>query len=287
MEKSELENETDNIKGARTEAGSLQRGLALLEILQGAQRPLVATELAEATRQPLSTVHRLMQALIQNGYVYRDASKRYFAGPKALMPLNLYHPLNILRREAHQHLRALRDQFRQTTSLIVFLGVERLAVELALENESLSPYYATHLKSFLHGAASGKILLAGLSPQARAKLLGHGPLPRATPSTITDPGALEAELEVVRKRGYAVAIDENYVGHSAAAAAIHASPTHVIGCFGLAGLTKNIGREGIHAAGEALKMTADLFSVGSSAVRAIAVFMGQGRSDSAVPPSLD
>ena len=264
---------------ARTETGSLQRGLALIEVLQAAQRPLTATELADATKHPLSTVHRLVQALIQSEYVYRDASRRYFAGPKALMPLNLYHPLNALRRDVREHLRALREQFRHTTSCIVFLGVERLVVELAVENESLSPYHATHLKSPLHGAASGKVLLASLPHAERTQLLQRAPLIKSTPNTITDLDALERELDLVRSRGFAVAIDENHVGLSAAAAPINATPSQVIGCLVLAGMSSSLSRDSVHAAGQVLKMTADLLSIGSMAVRAVGSLLGQGAGD--------
>lgn len=278
FQNSETMSETEQMsspEAGRTEAGSLSRGLALLEVLRNAQRPMSGTELAEATQQPLSTVHRLMQVLISGEYAYRHGTKRYFASPKTLVPLNLYHPLNVLRREAREHLRAMRDQFRQTASVLVFLGTERLVLELAVENDSLSPYHATHLKSPLSGAATGKVLLASLSPAERAKLLGPGPLPRPTQNSIADMAALEAELDVVRSRGFAVAIDENHIGLSAAAAPILASPGHVIGCLALAGLTSTFGRESVHAAGQVLKMTADLISLGSSAVRAIAAFGGR------------
>ncbi|HVL57747.1 MAG TPA: IclR family transcriptional regulator [Burkholderiaceae bacterium] len=259
----------------RGETGSLQRGLALVEALQMAQRPVSATELAEATGQPLSTVHRLLQVLIQQSYVLRDDNKRYLAGPKALLPLNLYHPLNVLRRDAREYLRTLRDQFRQTATLIVFLGMERLIVELAIENESISPYQATHLKSPLHGAASGKVLLASLTRAQRGRLLGAGPLERRTPNTITDLAALERELDLVRTQGFAVAVDENHVGLSATAAPIQAGPDQVIGCFVLAGLTSKFPRETVHAAGHVVKMTADLFSIGTSAMRPMATALAK------------
>lgn len=256
----------------RGETGSLLRGLALIEVLQDALRPLTATELAETVGQSVSTVHRLLQVLVQSEYAYRDSSKRYLAGPKTYMPLNLYHPLNGLRRDAREHLRTLRDQFRQTTSIIVFLGVQRLVVEMAVENESLSPYHATQLKSPLHGAASGKVLLANLTARARADLLGAGPYPAVTANTITDPARMEAEMEKVLAQGYATAVDENYLGLSAVAAPIHAAPNHVIGCFDVAGLSKNFSRDDVEAAGRVVRMTADLFSIGSSAVKAVAAF---------------
>jgi len=278
MTKAILNADTD--AESRIEAGSLQRGLSLLEVIQAAQRPLSATDLAEITKYPLSTVHRLLQALARTGYLSRDVSKRYFPGPKALLPLDLYHPLNVLRRDAREHLRGLREQFRQTSSLIIFTGIERLVVELAVENDSLSPYHATHLKSPLHGAASGKLLLASLGTTERKLLLGPGPYAKHGPNTITDPDAFTQELETIRTRGFATAIDENYAGLSAASAPIEAPGGAVIGCFCIAGMSTAFQPAVVHEAGQVLKLTADLFSIGSTSVRALPLMLGVGTCDS-------
>lgn len=268
--------ETPASEGSRTEAGSLMRGLALVELLQSAQRPLTATELAEGTGQPLSTVHRLMQVLMRHDYVYRDTGgKRYFAGAKALTPLHLYHPLNVLRRDAREHLRTVRDQFRQTSSIGVFLGVERLILELAVENDSLSPHHETHLRTPLHGAASGKVLLASLPADRVAALVGPEPLVQRTPHTIGTLRALHAELDQVRRQGFALAVDETHLGLSAAAAPIEVYPGVVIGCLIVSGLTASFDREAALAAGKVLKMTAELMSVGSTGVRLVAAFLGR------------
>jgi DNA-binding IclR family transcriptional regulator len=270
-----MRNDERQADGTKLDSGSLLRGLALIEALQAAQRPLNATELADATQQPLSTVHRLIQVLIGSEYVYRDASKRYFAGPKALAPLHLYHPLNVLRRESREHLRAIRDQFRQTSSILVFLGMERLVLELAVENDTLSPYHATHLQSPLNGGASGKVLLAHLSQDERRKFLENEPLTKATHNTIDDLATLEAELNQVREQGFAVAINEAHLGLSAAAAPIAADGGRVIGCFVVSGLSVSFVAEKVYEAGRFLKLTAEMFSLGSATIRSIAMLVGR------------
>lgn len=260
----------------RTEAGSLLRGLTLIELLQSAQRPLTATELAERSGQPLSTVHRLMQVLIRNDYVYRDGSKHYHAGAKALAPLHLYHPLNVLRRDAREHLRTVRDRFRQTSSIAVFLGIERLILELAVEDDSLSPHHETHLRTPLHGAASGKVLLASLPPDELDAVVGSGTLVRRTPHTIGDVSSLRRELDQVRSQGFAIAIDEIHIGLSAAAAPIEVYPGVVIGCLIVSGLTASFDRDKAIEAGKMLKMTADLMAVGNTSALMVASFLGRG-----------
>lgn len=268
---------TDGIQNGtgKVDSGSLLRGLGLIEALLAAHRPLNATELAEATQQPVSTVHRLMQVLINSDYACRDGNKRYYPGPKALAPLHLYHPLNVLRRESREHLRSIRDQFRQTASILVFLGMERVVLELAVENDTLSPYHATHLRSPLNGGASGKVLLAHLSSSELRAYVEREPLAKPTENTIADLATLERELAQVRKQGFAVAINEAHLGLSAAAAPILADGTKAIGCFVVSGLSASFRAERVYEAGRVLKLAAEMFSLGSSTIRSIAMLVGR------------
>ena len=56
----------------------------------------------------------------------------------------------------------------------------------------------------LHATGTGKAILASMAPEKRRLLLAGHRLKRYTPNTITDRRKLEAELEAIRKRGYAI-----------------------------------------------------------------------------------
>ena len=126
------ESSTIPIPGESPEAGALQRGLLLPELMVNAGRALTLTELSEVSKLHASTVHRLMQTLMQSEHVFRDGAKRYYAGPRSYLPLSLYHPFNVLRRDSYETLRTLRDRFGVTCGLSVFIGTQRLVVELAV-----------------------------------------------------------------------------------------------------------------------------------------------------------
>ncbi len=64
----------------------------------------------------------------------------------------------------------------------------------------------------LHCGAAGKVLLAYLSDKERKRILYGKPLAKFTPSTITDPALLEADLEQIRLDGYAVSVGEREEG---------------------------------------------------------------------------
>src|SRR5215475_101435 len=111
--------------GESPEAGALQRGLMLLDLMVNSGRALTLTELAELSNLHPSTVHRLMQTLVQSEHVFRDGAKRYYAGPRSYLPLSLYHPFNVLRRDSYETLSTLRDRFGVTCGLSVFIGTQR------------------------------------------------------------------------------------------------------------------------------------------------------------------
>jgi DNA-binding IclR family transcriptional regulator len=84
-----------------------------------------------------------------------------------------------------------------------------------------------------HASALGKILLANHA-YAAAELARQG-LESFTPATITDPEALERELERVRKRGWAADIGELVNGEVSCAAPILDRRGVTVGAMGVSG----------------------------------------------------
>src|SRR5262245_57458797 len=257
------------VSGEGPEAGALQRGLLLLDLMVNSGRALTLTELAELSNLNVSTVHRLMQTLMQSEHVFRDGAKRYYAGPRSYLPLSLYHPFNVLRRDSYETLRDLRDRFGVTCSLSVFIGTQRLVVELAPASNSLSPYYQTHLTSPLHAAASGKLLLLNFTLEQRRDLLGPPPYARYTPQTITDAEAVERELELTAERGYATSLNENFNGISAVGAPINVTAQRAIGAITFAGPNRHFADDVVPEMGTAARQAADLLAFGSPGVKAV------------------
>jgi len=253
----------------RSDDSALGRGLAILEVLAAAMRPMTLHEIAEAVHLTDSTVHRILQVLCDTNHAQRDASgRRYHASAKALSPLTMYHPLQILRRDAMEPLRQLRAKTDLTASLVVFVGNERLVLEVSGVSGVLTPYYGTCLTNPLHVAVSGKIMLLHMDREKRHSLLGDGPYEALTSNTITDPAIFENELERIRTRGFSTNLDENFVGLSAIGAALVCQPGQLIGCIMLAGSSREFNEEKIEEWGRALKDQASLisFSTGARAI---------------------
>jgi DNA-binding IclR family transcriptional regulator len=89
----------------------------------------------------------------------------------------------------------------------------------------------------LHCAANGKVFLA----------FGAAPVPvqldALTPRTITDRATLEAELERIRARGYAHAVDELELGLSAIAAPVRGADGAVVAALSISAPTARLPAE--------------------------------------------
>jgi DNA-binding IclR family transcriptional regulator len=107
-----------------------------------------------------------------------------------------------------------------------------------------------------HASSAGKVMLA----------FGDVPLPRGrlaafTPRTITDPAAHAREVEEVRSRGYAEAIEEREAGLSAVAAPIWDAGRALAAIVALQGPTSRFDADAIAAAVPLLLTCAERTSV--------------------------
>ena len=237
-------------------------------------------EIAVAAGLDNSTVHRLLQALVDTGYVVKQPwSKRYCGGPKGLSPLSLYHPLNDLRREIAPVLHSLRDEIRETTALVLFIGYERLAVDFAKSKDPFNPYYDTWIRSPIHCSASGKALLGRLSRAERRKLLGEGPYEAHTPRTIADPAELDDDLETAQVRGFVIARDSTIMGLTSIAAPIKLGGNNV-GCLVVAGGSMQFDDKHTQEIGFALMEAANLVSHGMPSLKVLIQRFGLRISES-------
>lgn len=194
-------------------SGTLARGLCVLEVLCQAAQPLAIADITDISGLDQSTLHRLLKTLEDERYVIRnDATRRYFPTPKLLHPLALVHPLDQLRRESGPTLKEITQRLQRTTVLVMFVGWERLVLDITQIAGSLTPYDDTWLQVPLHATAGGKALLQGADAAQRKALLGPGPFKAVTPHTLTQWEQLHADLRLSGERGWMLSRDEHYLG---------------------------------------------------------------------------
>jgi DNA-binding IclR family transcriptional regulator len=104
----------------------------------------------------------------------------------------------------------------------------------------------------VHATSSGKILLAHLPAEARARVLAASGLRKLTPHTLTSRTKLEKNLTEARERGYAVTLEELEIGLHAVAAPIRSHDGEVIAALSASGPAYRFTEERLHELAPAL-----------------------------------
>ena len=184
----------------------------LLRLLGSEPDGLAIRELTTRTGLPRSTVHRLTQALLDEGFVSVAPAGRLRIGP-SLVGIAVASRRD-LRHEVAHFLERLSRSLRETVDLAVLDAGEVLFIDQFQSRRALRAVSEIGIRLPLHCTASGKVLLAAL-PQSEVETLLPKRLERFTEHTITDHAQLLEEIERVRATDLAYDREEHTLGVSA------------------------------------------------------------------------
>jgi DNA-binding IclR family transcriptional regulator len=219
------------VRAARYPISSVDNALRLLTLFRE-KRPVRVSEAAATLGVARSTAHRLLSTLEQHGFARRDpATRTYFPGP-ALAELGLATAGLELLRATRAELERLCEETGETTHLVVLEGTSALFLDSVETWKALRIGSRAGAVMPAHCTSAGKAMLAQLSAAELSALYPQGRrLEQMTPNSIATPEALEHELRLIRKRGYAANRDESEPGVSAVAGAFRAGPIGRVAAF--------------------------------------------------------
>jgi IclR family acetate operon transcriptional repressor len=188
-----------NPRSARS-ANAAEKVLAVREALPEHER---VTDIAEVTGLAKSTVHRILQSLVDRQFALPAGGGSYVAGPRIL---TLAGKVTGRLNPAQHADSALRELSGDTGCTVHFALLDADRAVYAAKLESAKPYHMPSrvgLSIGLHCSGIGKAILAALPPAEADALLGRTGLQARTPRTIDDPAELRGQLAVIRARGWA------------------------------------------------------------------------------------
>jgi IclR family acetate operon transcriptional repressor len=217
----------------QTGTQSIERGAQLLvHVVEQDDAPTVG-ELAQLAGLPKSTTSRLVAALERQGLVQRDPARGAIKpGPVLLRYARRETSGPDLVELAGSSLERLARVSGETANLGVATST---AVEMLDQRDSRHILGSTNWVGQRvphHGSVIGKVFLAN-----GALAVPAGPLEHLAPRTITDPAELRRDLERVRARGYAIAVDELEPGLWAVAAPVRDAGGTVVAALSISGPT--------------------------------------------------
>jgi DNA-binding IclR family transcriptional regulator len=214
---------------------SVDRAVTILEIL-ARSGDVGVTELARELGVHKSTAFRLVAALERRDLVEQNAGRgKYRLGTGILRLAGATTSRLDLVQESRAVSRALAARTGETVNLAVLSDGAALYMDQVAGSSALQPHNWVGQRIPLHATSNGKVLL---SPLDRAEVTRQLPVLRAyTANTITSLDALMRELEEVRTRGYAIAIDELEIGLTAVAAPVRNIHSEVMASMSISGPT--------------------------------------------------
>lgn len=162
---------------------------------------------------PLSTAHRLLGALVRDGYARFDSqTKRYTLGLRVFQLAQRVSQARGFSGLTRRILEEVSLVTREATMFAVLDGDQQLYVHSIEGPQQVRVVGEPGKHGPLHCTSQGKVLIAFSPPDDRNHLVETIPLEKHAPNTITDRGRFRDEIDLVRSRGYAIADEENEVG---------------------------------------------------------------------------
>jgi DNA-binding IclR family transcriptional regulator len=200
----------------------IERMMSLLDALARHSMPVNLKQLATETDLHPSTAHRILGVMVDNRLVDRIEPGTYRLGIRLLELGSLVKSRINVRQEALPHMQLLHQELGETVNLSVRHDDEVVYIErTAASSSMMRVVQIVGARAPLHITAVGKIFLAQDGLEKVSDYAKRSGLPKYTDNTLTDPGALARELEVIRKQGYAYDNEEAEKGVSCIGAGIY------------------------------------------------------------------
>lgn len=179
---------------------SVERAFSLLERM-AELGDLSLTELSATIGLPSPTTHRLLKTLVSMGYVRQLPNRRYGLGIGLVRLADRvdtqFAPI------AKPHLELLARTVGESANLAVLEGTMVVYIAQAPSPHPMRMFTEVGRRVHPHSTGVGKAILAQLGADKVRRIVDRAGMPAATDRTITDPDKLTAELDRIRRQGYA------------------------------------------------------------------------------------
>jgi len=201
-----------------TKTDMIGKALGLLVLLGNEPKGASASELSRQADLPFSTTYRLLGSLTRDGFVdYEPDGRRYHLGLRVFQLGQRVSNHHGFAGTSRPILQKVTEATGEATILAVRDGHHHLTVNKVDGPQMFRVTSDPGFLGKLHTTAVGKALVAFAADDERAELLEELELDPLTDVSITDREAFRAEIEKVRRQGFALMDEENEVGMRAIA----------------------------------------------------------------------
>jgi DNA-binding IclR family transcriptional regulator len=188
---------------------SALRVLTILEHFATTRKPATLAQLARQLEWPKSSLLALLETLRQEGYLYwlgRDDG--YYPTRRCLdlgQAVTAHDPILTI---ARPYLVRICEETEETAILAKREGIEVLYLEVVEPSRALRYSARAGQLKPIHSGASGRALLACMTPESRMELIYRLDRRRFSEQTMVEPQAIANAVDIGMARGWHVAINE-------------------------------------------------------------------------------
>jgi DNA-binding IclR family transcriptional regulator len=182
------------------ELGVTGKAFMVLEIVAESAKPTSIPEIIRRTGLTKPTAHRVVNMLVDMGFLERDLSDTGFIEGPALV--GLAHRTLVASAPRSMRSAILQDvasEVGETCNYGVLSGAEVIYLDRIEAKWPLGLRFEAGSRVPAHCTAIGKLMLSKLPEEDLERLLRVMPCAPYTPATITDPAALKKALETIRQ----------------------------------------------------------------------------------------
>lgn len=224
--------EEDGDEGPRLDS-TIVKAFDLIEYLAGNEQPVGVSAVAQQFGWQKSNAHRLLTTLKALGYVRQDpGTSRYELSLKTWELGMKVAGRSVVKRCAQPFMRALGQQFREAVNLSILVGDDVLYLDNVPSAYPLRPTASPGSRVPAIFTASGKSMLAHREDAAQIAQRIIATHPQAGKLTWKQ---LKAELEGIRKTGYATTLSGWRANVHSIAAAIQNSQGVAVAALSVSG----------------------------------------------------
>ena len=189
---------------------SITRVLEIVEAVSYAIKPLSPLELSQQLDIPKPTIHRLIQTLVDEGFVSVDIGGGIRPGKRVRnLSIELWQQRQFF-SERQLILQGLVEDTKESCGIAVPYQMNMLYTNRVQTKLPIQIYLPVGTKAPMWCTATGKLYLSQLPAKIRSKTLRQLPLDKFTNNTITNIDKLNVELEAIAESD--VGIDnEEYI----------------------------------------------------------------------------
>ena len=215
---------------------TIDRAIDIIELLSTEKDGMGVTDIGKRLDLHKSTVHRLLNALAERGYIEKEPKHGYYKiGLKFIEITSLYLNKLELKTEAQPYLRRLAEIAGQPVHLAILDGGEAVYIEKIEALNSMRMYSQIGKRVPVHCSAIGKVLLSGLEKNSIDALLDKYEFVSLTKNTIITKKELVRQVQDVRKLGFAVDDEEHEQGVRCIAAPVYDYTGKIIAAVSVSG----------------------------------------------------